>query len=91
MDWIIAILFTLSSIFFVLTFYLWVKGMKEDNDTYFNLSIFNIVIFGILAVLTVNLINMPRPIDVYRGKTELEITSVNGVPTDTVVVWKNRK
>ena len=91
MDWIIAILFTLSGIFFVLTFYLWVKGMKEDNDTYFNLSIFNIVIFGILAVLTVNLINMPRPIDVYRGKTELEITSVNGVPTDTVVVWKNRK
>lgn len=30
----------------------------------------------------------PKPIDVYRGKTELEITSVNGVPRDTVVVWK---
>lgn len=32
----------------------------------------------------------PKAIDVYRGKTELEITSVNGVPKDTVVVWKNR-
>lgn len=31
----------------------------------------------------------PKAIDVYRGKTELEITSVNGVPRDTVVVWKN--
>lgn len=31
----------------------------------------------------------PTAIDVYRGKTELEITSVNGVPKDTVVVWKN--
>lgn len=31
----------------------------------------------------------PTAIDVYRGKTELEITSVNGVPRDTVVVWKN--
>ena len=27
-------------------------------------------------------------LDVYRGNTELEITSVNGVPTDTVVVFK---
>jgi hypothetical protein len=32
----------------------------------------------------------PTAIDVYRGLTELEITSVNGVPTDTVVVFKNR-
>lgn len=30
----------------------------------------------------------PKAIDVYRGKTELEITSVNGVPVDTVVIWK---
>jgi hypothetical protein len=28
------------------------------------------------------------PLDVYRGNTELKITSVNGVPTDTVVVFK---
>jgi hypothetical protein len=30
------------------------------------------------------------PLDVYRGNTELEITSVNGIPTDTVVVFKNK-
>jgi hypothetical protein len=30
------------------------------------------------------------PLDVYRGNTELKITSVNGVPTDTVVVFKNK-
>lgn len=30
----------------------------------------------------------PKAIDVYRNKTELRITSINGVPTDTVVVWK---
>lgn len=33
----------------------------------------------------------PKAIDVYRNKTELEITSVNGVPRDTVVVWKGGK
>ena len=33
----------------------------------------------------------PRPtaLDVYRGNTELKITSVNGIPTDTVVVFKS--
>ena len=30
----------------------------------------------------------PTALDVYRGNTELEITSVNGIPTDTVVVFK---
>lgn len=30
----------------------------------------------------------PSALDVYRGKTELRITSVNGVPTDTIVVYK---
>lgn len=32
----------------------------------------------------------PTAIDVYRGNTELKITSVNGIPTDTVVVFKNK-
>lgn len=40
--------------------------------------------------LLVNITNpTPSALDVYRGKTELEITSVNGIPTDTVVVFKN--
>lgn len=32
----------------------------------------------------------PSALDVYRDKTELKITSVNGVPNDTVVVFKVR-
>lgn len=32
----------------------------------------------------------PTALDVYRDKTELKITSVNGIPTDTVVVFKVR-
>ena len=32
----------------------------------------------------------PSAIDVYRGNTELEITSVNGVPTDSMVVFKEK-
>lgn len=32
----------------------------------------------------------PSAIDVYRGNTELEITSVNGTPIDSVVVFKEK-
>lgn len=31
----------------------------------------------------------PTAIDVYRGNTTIKITSIDGVSTDTVVVWKN--
>lgn len=48
----------------------------------------------LLSVVLIVAINnsepMPTALDVYRGKTELEITSVNGIPTDTVVVFKNK-
>ena len=90
MDWIIGILFTLGVVLIVLTFYFWTKGMQKDDTLYFKFAILCVSIGAILMVLAVNLINMPRAIDVYRGETKLRITSVDGIPTDTVVVWKNR-
>ena len=48
----------------------------------------------LLAVIFIVAINtsepMPTALDVYRGNTELEITSVNGIPTDTIVVFKKK-
>ena len=48
----------------------------------------------ILGAMTVASINtekpMPTALDVYRGNTELKITSVNGVPTDSIVIFKNK-
>ena len=42
--------------------------------------------------LLANIIGEQKPsaIDVYRGNTELEITSVNGTPIDSVVVFKEK-
>ena len=42
--------------------------------------------------LLADIIDEPKPsaLDVYRGHTELEITSVNGVPTDSVIVFKEK-
>ena len=68
------------------------KSSTEDYDI-------GIIIGGIIATLMVievyllaDIIGEPKPsaLDVYRGNTELEITSVNGVPTDTVVVFKEK-
>ena len=90
MDWIIGILLILGVLLIASTFYLWGKGTQKDENLYFILSIFSVVIAAILIVLAVNLGSIPRAIDVYRGKTRLQITSVDGAPTDTTVVWKNR-
>ena len=68
------------------------KSSTEDYDI-------GIIIGGIIATLMVFEVNLladiigePKPsaLDVYRGNTELEITSVNGTPIDTVVVFKNK-
>ena len=44
------------------------------------------VLLGYLVWL--NSINTPTALDVYRGKTTLEITYRNGVAVDSVVVYK---
>ena len=49
---------------------------------------FSIIIGALLLGITISMGNEPRAIDVYRGNTKLEITSVNGITQDTVVVWK---
>ena len=48
------------------------------------------ILMTIEVYLLADIIGKPKPsaLDVYRGNTELEITSVNGIPTDTIVVFK---
>ena len=52
------------------------------------------VIIMILIVFEVNLLSniigkpTPSALDVYRGNTELEITSMKGTAIDTIVVFK---
>ena len=67
------------------------------NERYggnFDDGVFIGIIIAMLMVIEICLVYMiiekptPSAIDVYRGNTELEITSVNGTPIDTVVVFK---
>ena len=70
------------------------KGRNSSCD--FDIGV---IMGGVIATLMTievyllaDIIGEPKPsaIDVYRGNTELEITSVNGTPIDSVVVFKEK-
>ena len=48
---------------------------------------------GVIGVVLANKAQdkYPQAIDVYQGKTTLEITYKNGVPIDSVVVFKDKE
>lgn len=57
-----------------------------------SMSLF-ITILILVCLITYNfslIINQPKAIDVYRGKTELQITYKGTIPIDSVVVFKNK-
>jgi amino acid transporter len=79
--YILAVIFLFSFIDSIFNLY----GDRENGEI-------SIIFYGILFVVTlytaITTHKSPQAIDVYRGKTSLEITSVNNIPTDTTVVWK---
>ena len=70
--------------------------ISERCDGDFDAGVFIGAITIMLMIIEICLVAIitekptPSAIDVYRGNTELEITSVNGTPIDTVVVFKNK-
>ena len=68
------------------------NNSTEDFDIGVIIGCFMTILVIIEVYLLSNIIGKPTPsaLEVYRGNTELEITSVNGVPTDSVVVFKEK-
>lgn len=58
----------------------------DKNDAYIINVLFGIILF----ICVVYIANRPTALDVYKGKTELEITYKGGIPVDSVVVYKNK-
>ena len=63
--------------------------LNDDFDNSFFKIFINVCSLTVF-LLFLFLMNKPRAIDVYRGKTTLEITYKNRTPIDTTVVWKNK-
>lgn len=77
----LIILFILGIFFLAFTF-------NEEKPSMFALGVICSALLSIVYY-SISINSKPTPIDVYRGNTELKITSVNGIPNDTVVVFKN--
>lgn len=61
-----------------------------DAGVFIGAIIIMLMIIEICLVVIIKEKPTPSALDVYRGNTELEITSVNGTPIDTVVVFKKK-
>ena len=59
----------------------------ETNFFIYTLFVYSFLVF----ILSLSCVYKPSAIDVYRGKTTLEITYKDKVPVDSIVVWKNNK
>ena len=59
---------------------------KGNSFTTFIAYIYSLIITVLLFIS----LKKPTAIDVYRGKTTLEITYKDGVPIDSTVVWKDK-
>ena len=64
-----------------------VKGNGFDTNFFiYTLFVYSFLVF----LLLLSYVYKPKAIDVYRGKTTLEITYKDRVPIDSTVVWKNK-
>ena len=59
----------------------------ETNFFIYTLFVYSFLVF----ILSLSCVYKPSAIDVYRGKTTLEITYKDKVPVDSTVVWKINK
>lgn len=83
MELILAILFILIVLALILIY------CDKDNAEIYGLAIALLTFFFATCLATYNEQNTPTAIDVYNGKTTLEITYRDGVAIDTVVVFKS--
>ena len=75
-----------SIVIFVFSIKYLFSSSEEDNFYIFVICISSLIIIA----LSVAYLRKPQAIDVYKGKTTLEITYKDKVPIDSTVVWKNR-
>lgn len=65
--------------------------LTNYEDSYYIIYLALVIILGCVSICCVAIIiNQPTAMDVYKGKTELQITYKGTIPIDSVVVFKNK-
>lgn len=81
-------------IIIVITAIIGIKVLIAKDEEFFVVTIFGMLItlgitIGVLFIAADITEPIPSAIDVYQNKTTLEITYKDGVPVDSVVVFKD--
>ena len=85
------IIFILTAMILLLSV-LCIIDIIKGNGFETNFFIYTLFVYSFLVfILSLSCVYKPSAIDVYRGKTTLEITYKDKVPVDSTVVWKNNK
>lgn len=87
---IVDILFLIAFVFVLISsvYSFIIRKEIENNSKVLKSSILKVITTIVFLIGTFCYFKKPKAIDVYRGKTELEITYENNVPTDSCVVFK---
>ena len=81
---IILVLTTIALTISIMSIMGIIKSKEFNAKILYALFIYSFLIL----VLLISYTHKPKAIDVYKGKTTLEITYKDKVPIDTTVVWK---
>lgn len=82
-------LLILSVVGFVSAIIFFILGcFDEDESTFATSVVISIMIFLVIIIIVCSEYKEPKAMDVYQGRTTLEITYKNDIPIDSVVVFK---
>lgn len=82
-----AIIIGITLVIFSLVAFIFSGFIMAEDDTWgYVASLLSFILFA-MGALTIH-IRKPTAIDVYRGKTTLEVTYKDNVPVDSTVVYK---
>lgn len=84
MIWVGIVFFAVG---FIINFF--VSVVSDENSGIFSGTL--LVCIGTVLITTSCYETNPSAMDVYQGKTTLEITYKNGIPVDSVVVFKDKE
>jgi hypothetical protein len=85
---ILGIVLLIFFFFLVLIIYEFQKKSEEVIPSAVLGSIITLCFIAVLVIIGKHFYSSITPIDVYRGKTTLEITYRDGFAIDSTVVWK---
>lgn len=87
----IAIALLMIIIIVVSSLVTFIESDSIEDKQFMRIIMITITVCSVIAMFLIfTHLSKPKPIDVYRGNTTLEITYKDNVPVDSIVIWKGK-